>query len=280
MDDFQQRGAESMDLAIMTSTVLVIDDDPACLQEYCEMIDHLGYSFHAAGNATDALKIIGEDQSIGIIITEFQMPEMDGLGLLSELAARYSSSRPIVALMITGFGSLDTAVEAMRHNAVDFLAKPVGRGDLASALRRASMRRAQMLGSWQLATLREAANKKKNPAVSPSTRGQTMTDFVRNIIKLRRRRMDFLDAELFSDPMWDIMLELTLAKLEGTPIPVSSACAATQVPFSTAFRHVGNLVASGLVRRWKDPEDNRRVMLELEEESFNAMVGYLSAIQE
>lgn len=270
-----------MDFVMMTSTVLVIDDDPACLQEYCEMIDHLGYPFRSAGNATEALKIIGEDQSVGIIITDFQMPDMDGLGLLSELSARYSSARPIVALMITGHGSLDTAVEAMRHNAIDFLAKPVGKDDLASALRRASMRRAQMLGSWQLATLREAATKNpKNQESTPSGSGQSMTDFVRNIIKLRRRRMDFLDAELFSDPMWDIMLELTLAKLEETPIPVSSACAATQVPFSTAFRHVGNLVASGLVRRWKDPEDNRRVMLELEEESFSAMIGYLSAIQE
>lgn len=264
-----------------TSSVLVIDDDEACRAEYCEVIDSLGYSYRWARDASEGLKILTEDESIGIVITDFQMPGMDGVGLLSEIATRYTSARPIVALMITGFGTLNTAVEAMRQNAVDFLAKPVRRDDLVSALRRASTRRAHLIGLWQLSAL-QAATAKDNPqhAIKRELRGTTLTDFVRNIIILRRKRMDFLDPTLFADPAWDILLELTLAKLENTPIPMSSACAATQLPFSTAFRHAGNLVASGLVRRWKDAEDNRRVMLELEDDAYKAMLSYLTAIRE
>lgn len=59
------------------------------------------------------------------------------------------------------------------------------------------------------------------------------------------------------------------------PVPVSSACAAADVPFTTAYRYVGNLVDRGMVRRWKDPLDQRRVLLELEDATFQAMSDFL-----
>lgn len=265
---------------ITSSTVLVIDDDEACLHEYCEVIASLGYAHRSAKNAREALMALTEDKAIGIVVTDFHMPGMDGMTLLAEIDARYTTARPIVTLMVTGFSSLQTAVDAMRQNAVDFLAKPIERDELASALRRASARRAQLLGLWKLSAMQSAATKGAHSQdFSREVSGDDLKDFVRNIILLRRKRLDYLDQELFSDPAWDILLELTMAKLENTPIPMSSACAATQVPFSTAFRHVGNLVASGLVRRWKDESDNRRVMLELEDDTHAAMLGYLMSIR-
>lgn len=271
---------DAEDGMITSCTVLVIDDDEACLREYCEIIDSLGYAHRSASGAAEALRALTEDKAIGIVVTDFQMPGMDGMALLAEIDARYTTARPIVTLMVTGFGSLQTAVDAMRQNAVDFLAKPIERDEMVSALRRASARRAQLLGLWKLSALQTAAAKGAQPSdLIREISGGGLKDFVRNIILLRRKRMDFLDPELFSDPTWDILLELTLAKLENTPIPMSSACAAAQVPFSTAFRHVGNLVASGLVRRWKDASDKRRVMVELEDDAHAAMLQYLTSIK-
>lgn len=263
----------------ITPSVLIIDDDEACLNEYCEIIDSLGYVYRMANGGREALSILASDKSISIIITDFQMPEIDGMTVLAEIEARYRTARPIVTLMITGFGSLETAVDAMRHNAVDFLTKPISRDQLALALRRASIRRMEQIGHWQISTLKEVSEKgNKSKVPGGENQGESQIDFVRNIIKARRKRMDFLDPELFSDPAWDILLELTLAKLEGTRIPASSACASTQVPFSTAFRHLGNLVSSGLVLRWKDQEDSRRVMVELEDDTYAAILEYLKAI--
>lgn len=59
------------------------------------------------------------------------------------------------------------------------------------------------------------------------------------------------------------------------PTPTSSASATTQVPLSTALRHVNNLVSAGLVRSWTDPADKRRTLLELEPHALAAMQRYL-----
>lgn len=260
--------------------VLVIDDDQDIRAEYCEILDSLGYAHRSATDAGEALKLLAEDQSLGIVVTDLQMPGMNGVELLEEISVRFAGSRPIVALVITGFGSLETAVQAMRHAAVDFVQKPVGRKELTEALRRASVRRNQLLGRWQIEALQKAAvPADQQGAAEGELAGESLIEFVRNIMSLRRKRLDFIDPSLFADPAWDILLELTLAKLENTPIPTSSACAATQVPFSTAFRCIGQLVDAGLVRRWKDPQDNRRALLELEEETFDAMTRYLSTIR-
>lgn len=264
-----------------TPAVLVIDDDETCLHEYCEIIDSLGYPYRTAKGGREALSILAGDKSIGVIVTDFHMPDIDGLTILEEIEARYKTARPIVTLMITGFGSLETAVSAMRQNAIDFLTKPIGRDQLAAALRRASARRMELIGRWQLASLKRLSSEgNERQSLGEPNQNESRIDFVRGIIRARRKRMDFLDPALFSDPAWDILLELTLAKLEDTPIPASSACASTQVPFSTAFRYLGNLVGSGHVRRWKDPKDSRRVLVELEDDTYAAIIEYLEMIDE
>lgn len=264
--------------------VLVVDDDPACVDEYAEIVDGLGYRCSKALDAPTALRMIAEDPRIGIVVTDVQMPAMDGISFLDELTARFALFRPIVSIVVTGFGSLDTAVKAMRFNAVDFLAKPVSRDDFAASLRRASQRWAQLVGQIRLTAMTrmgEAAAPAPAAGASAANAEQTPEELatrVRAILKSRQRRADFLDPELFADPAWDILLDLTSARLEGKPVPVSSACAAAAVPMSTALRHVRHLVESGLVKRWKDPQDKRRDLLELNDEAMKAMTGYFTAI--
>jgi hypothetical protein len=71
------------------------------------------------------------------------------------------------------------------------------------------------------------------------------------------------DARLFAEPSWDILLDLFIAGLAGREVSVSSACLASPAPATTALRHIGQLVDSGLVARRRSQHDARVTYLEL-----------------
>lgn len=254
--------------------VLFVDDDPDCLVEYVEMGEALGYSCCTAESAPAALRAIASDPSIGIVVTDVEMPTMDGISLLDEINVRFSQARPVVTIVVTGHGSLGRAVSAMRASATDFLSKPVSRDDLAAALRRSSLRWAQLVSQMRLASVRKAALQDNAGSDQP----RDMSAVVRSILKSRQRRAEFIGPNLFSDPAWDILLDLTSARLDGKVVPVSSVCAAAAVPMSTALRHIRQLVDSGMVRRWQDPSDKRRDLLELQPDVMAAMIDYLETV--
>lgn len=273
----------NLEIAPGSCTVLIVDDDVDALDEYGEIAQTLGYSCVVASDAYSALKLIAEDSRIGIVITDLNMPMIDGLSFLDELDSRFSKFRPILSIVITGYGSFESVVEAMRFNARDFLQKPVTKEGLAAVLRRASRTWNQMAFNFRplgtAAELPASAKASELPGTPDTYSDSELLDMVRTLVRKRERRGDFLDREMFSDPTWDLLLDLTSAKLEGVPVPVSSACAATHLPLSTALRYVRALVDAGLVRRWRDPSDRRRDLLELEEKAMESMRQYLSVVR-
>ena len=100
---------------------------------------------------------------------------------------------------------------------------------------------------------------------------------VRRMIKLRRDRDRYFPAEIFADPAWDMLLDLTAARLEGKRVPVSSLCIAAAVPTTTALRWIRSLIEAGLLDRYTDPSDARRSHIELAEPAAGAMLAYLRA---
>lgn len=261
---------------------MIVEDDADTLDEYCENATLLGYDVVGSLNPAEALQRLADDPAIGIVITDLEMPTIGGLALLDELSTRFSAVRPIIPLVITGHGSMAIAVEAMRFNAKDFLTKPVSSEHFAGALRRATRAWQDLYGSYRLMALARQPKAAAQPGsggnetpLSPEAEREALLAQVREIIRVREKRGRFLDAQLFLDPTWDILLDLTAARLENKPTPVSSACAATNVPLSTALRYVRSLVDAGMVRRWKDTEDRRRDMLELEDRTMEAMTRYL-----
>src|SRR5207253_3617288 len=82
---------------------------------------------------------------------------------------------------------------------------------------------------------------------------------VRQIIRARRLRDQYLKGDLFADPAWDMLLDLLAAKLEDRRVAVSSLCIATAVPPTTALRWIKILCEQGLILRVADPQDGRRV---------------------
>lgn len=263
--------------------VLIVDDDPDTLEEYLEAAAALGYDCRSAGDGASALKLLIEDHAIGVVVTDLRMPVVDGLTFLDELAVRFSFDRTIIPIVITGFATEACMVMAMRLNARDFLTKPVAAGDLARALRDA-VRACTMQAASKERALRHAGVSRQESPPELTTQLQQadaqvdFADRIRQMIKARDRRGQYLDSDLFSDPVWDVLLYLTLARLDGATVAVSSACAATQLPLSTALRHIQTMVDQGLAKRTLDLNDRRRHIIEIEEKTFDSMLEYVNSI--
>lgn len=100
---------------------------------------------------------------------------------------------------------------------------------------------------------------------------------IRAIIRGRRLRDQYFDEALFGDPAWDILLDLTAARLEKRPVAVSSLCIAAAVPPTTALRWITRLTEEGLLVRIADPRDGRRVFIALSDGAAEGMFAYLAA---
>jgi hypothetical protein len=103
--------------------------------------------------------------------------------------------------------------------------------------------------------------------------------FVRTMIRARRLREQFFRGGLFADPAWDMLLDLMAARLEDNRVAVSSLCIAAAVPATTALRWIKALTDRGLFVRSADPQDGRRVYIELSDDAARALIAYLRAVQ-
>lgn len=95
-------------------------------------------------------------------------------------------------------------------------------------------------------------------------------------IKRRRKRDRLIGSDFFSDPIWNILLDLYVAHADGHSVSVSSACIAAGVPLSSAIRCCKQMEASGLACRERDPTDGRRVFLKLTGDCRRKMTSILS----
>lgn len=101
---------------------------------------------------------------------------------------------------------------------------------------------------------------------------------VRAVLRQRQKRNELFGAELFADPAWDMLLDLTAARAEHRRVSVTSLCIASGVPATTALRWIGQMVESGLLARVRDTEDARRAFIELTERSVEAMTRYFADV--
>jgi DNA-binding MarR family transcriptional regulator len=103
--------------------------------------------------------------------------------------------------------------------------------------------------------------------------------YIRAMIRARRLRDQYFRRALFADPAWDMLLDLMAARLEKNRVAVSSLCIAAAVPATTALRWIKALTDQGLFVRCADPQDGRRVYIELSDEAARALNAYLRAVQ-
>jgi two-component system response regulator HydG len=115
----------------------MVDDNKTTTQTLCLLIERWGHSASAAFDGTEALVIL-EAEPIDVLVTDLRMPNMDGMELLRTARERWPD---MVVIVVTAFGSIETAVEAMQLGAFDFLTKPYEDKELRIKFERAIAQR-------------------------------------------------------------------------------------------------------------------------------------------
>lgn len=117
--------------------LLVVDDNAVFREELGSLLEGEGHSVTLASSGAKALEILAA-QPIDVVLTDLKMPRMGGLALLSEVAGPHPE---ILVVVITGYATIDTAVEAMRLGAFDYLPKPCRIEKVRQVLERAEQER-------------------------------------------------------------------------------------------------------------------------------------------
>ena len=112
--------------------ILVVDDEMGIRELLSEILGDEGHTVHLAENAQQA-RAVRERAAIDLVLLDIWMPDTDGVTLLKEWAANGQLTMPVV--MMSGHATIDTAVEATRIGAIDFLEKPIGMQKLLAAVK-------------------------------------------------------------------------------------------------------------------------------------------------
>jgi DNA-binding NtrC family response regulator len=114
--------------------ILVVDDEIGIRELLSEILFDEGYQVYLAENAEQA-RAIRKERELDLVLLDIWMPDTDGIALLREWVDQELLTMPVV--MMSGHGTIETAVEATRIGAVDFLEKPIALQKLLSAIAKA-----------------------------------------------------------------------------------------------------------------------------------------------
>ncbi len=152
--------------------ILVVDDERGLCAGVQEALKREGYSVDAANDARTALKLLGE-RLYNLVLTDMKMPELSGLQLLKEARQK---SRDTLFIVMTAFGTVESAVEAMKEGAYDYLAKPLDMQRLRALVLKALEFQAVMAENHEL-RMRLRKRSEPSPLLGNS-------EGIRNVIRL------------------------------------------------------------------------------------------------
>jgi DNA-binding response OmpR family regulator len=189
-------------------TILVVDDESSVCTTLEDVLSREGYRCFAATDGHAALDLL-DKHSIDLVLLDLRMPQMSGLELMHIVHQRW----PNVAIMVlTGHGTLDSAVEALRNGASDFLLKPAIPKDIHASVRRVltkrrtAMRRRQLLTRIEV-NMREltAASEAEAVPAAPDLRPPQSTEVQLEadglIIDLHQHRVTYHGDEIALTPI-------------------------------------------------------------------------------
>ncbi|MBI5063520.1 MAG: response regulator, partial [Desulfatitalea sp.] len=113
--------------------VLIVDDEPRIRDGLTRVLTAMGYRIAATGRGEEVPSLLARENA-AIVLLDLQLPDVNGMLVLNKIRERYPH---VVVIIITGFGTVQTAAEAMRNGAYDLLPKPFEPEQLRIAIRRA-----------------------------------------------------------------------------------------------------------------------------------------------
>ena len=136
----------------MAGTILVAEDQDAARLSLCELLREEGYQVHEAADGATAIRLVNE-LDLDVVLTDLMMPGADGLTVLKHV--REVSPQTLVILM-TAHASVDTAIEAMRLGAQDYILKPLNFEDVLYKVDHLTKHRSL---AWEIQILRREINR-------------------------------------------------------------------------------------------------------------------------
>jgi two-component system response regulator HydG len=149
-----------------TPTILVVEDDSESRSAMLKVLESVGYKTLEADNGQQGLDIIQHD-GVDILVTDLRLPVMDGVELLKRAKA---ADQEIEVILITGHGTVEVAVEAIKEGAYDFITKPVKKAQLLHSVEKASERQYLSRENKELRTQLSQSGMKKMVYASPEMR--------------------------------------------------------------------------------------------------------------
>ena len=112
-----------------TSSILIVDDEEVVRLSHLRSLEGTDCNARTVEDGREAISVM-EQQPFDVVLLDLRMPDLDGMDVLKTIKQRWPDSEVIV---ITGYPSLETAKEAVRLGAFNYLAKPVGPNDVIKA---------------------------------------------------------------------------------------------------------------------------------------------------
>lgn len=296
----------------LSPSVLIVSDSQGGEDQCRSSVDAIGGRVIGVEQPATAKRQINEKILFDVALVDLSTdcgPMLDELLLEFEGAARAGRYRTVISVPINMIDAVDAHLD---HPDIILQCAP-GRLDRVAALGLASAERSFTLRdigaerssvrlrrlSEEVARIAAALSDLSQEEVASVTPADTAlgeapfvfhaeppqsyrlrADDIRAMIRMRRLRDRFFDAELFADPAWDMLLDLMAARIEGRQVAVSSLCIAAAVPPTTALRWIRTMTEAGLFIRRSDPRDGRRVFIELADETATALDHWFAAVQE
>ena len=114
-------------------SILIVDDEIQNREYLSEILSDEGYAITTAVNGNDAINKLTQD-SYQVVLTDLQMPDLDGLGVIKYLI---DNSLNTIGILYTGYGSVKTAVDAMKLGAFDYITKPFKADEIKVVVKKA-----------------------------------------------------------------------------------------------------------------------------------------------
>lgn len=116
-----------------TENILLVEDDEDCRVSLSTILAEEGYNITTAGNGRTAVKLLKE-QKFSLVLTDLKIPDIDGLGVMKKAKTIDSD---ITVIFLTAFASVESAIEAMKSGAYDYLSKPLNIDEVRLVIKKA-----------------------------------------------------------------------------------------------------------------------------------------------
>ena len=251
--------------------VLVVDDDQEAVEELVEYLSKANLHCRPAADGWAALQVLADGYRPQVVVTDLRMPELSGMEFAERLSQLGEGERPEI-IFVSGNAGFDDAVQAIRLGARDMLTKPIDGPRLVRAVKSAQHARQMRLRAKDVPPPAAPAGKAKAAEDGgPVARKRAALSELKT---MRRLRSQYFPAELFSDPCWEMLLDLYDAALVGAEVTVTSLGAASGVPQTTALRRMETLQAHHLIVRTEDKADKRRTIIKLSDAGMQAVENF------